>query len=246
MSTINIRFEGICTQIKLAQAIGRTLHRVVMVHGEGGLVLEGRPIPPHRTFLTIDDTTLRCADVAGVSCLREQTDGNWQLCGARLTVKDAAGSAVTYDASTYEVPSLTRLTPDFGSLSQKVVFDADAASHFDVSSGTFTAGQMAGGAWYTTLTVTTVGDGDVVLDIEDLAAGKSGSLTFASESTIVVKNTGGKTGDSASDFLLHYLTASVFPKDAAVPPVPLLPNDGECSNVGDEMLGPGCSNSNFP
>lgn len=246
MGTIDIRFEGICTQIKLPQAVGSTLHRVVMVHAEEGCDLEGKQIPPHRTFLCIDDTTLVDANVGGVSSLMQQTDGSWQLYGARLTVNNAAGNSVTYDASTYDVPSLTTLTPDFGALSPEVVFGTNAASHFDISSGTFTAAQMAGGAFYTTVTVTTSSE-PVVVGVQDLIGGNSGTLTFLSGSTIVVKNTGNKIeGDTAFDFLLHYLTASRFPPDAKVPP-PTEPLPGASHiNFSDEVLGPGCSNSTFP
>jgi len=243
VSRLTIQFQGICTQIKLPQAVGTTLHRVVMVHAEDGKDLYGHLIPPHRTFLMINGIDIRGEDTGRLQSLRHTEDGNWQLLGTRLAVQNAASRGVTYDAPTYDVPSLTLLAPDFGPLSQEVVYGTDAAGHFDVSSGTFTAETMAGGAFYTTLEVETGGDGNVVLELQDLVGGETGSLTLKSGSTIQVTNTGGRYTDTQWDFLLHYLTAQTLPPDPGVPPAMIEP---AASAKMWEPLGPGCSNSNYP
>jgi hypothetical protein len=238
MGTITIQFVGICTQIKLPEAVGTTLHRAVMVHAEVGAVMEGMWIPPHRTFLMINPTTLRAANLGALQSVALQQDGNWQLLGTRLTVQDYTGDGVTYEQSMEELPSLTTLTPDFGPLSQTVVYGPDAAGHFDVASGTFSGGHLGGSSLYAALVVNTSTD-DVVLALQDLAMPENtGTLTFLSGSTIVIANTGGSLLDKPWDFLLHYLTAETMPPDARYP--------GESARGAMEVLGPGCSNSNFP
>src|SRR6185503_3653476 len=144
----------------------------------------------------------------------------------------------TYTPSSYDVPSLTKLTPDFGALSKDVVFGTNAACHFDINSGTFRGVQAPRGAWYMLVDITTTDD-FAVLAIEDMAGNGVGTLTLTSGSSITISNSGDKdTGDADFDFLLHYLTAQVLPFDAKIPPI-VDPGSGE-------GLGPGCSNSNFP
>lgn len=243
MPTLTIQFQGICTQIKLPRAVGTTLHRVVMVHAEDGRDLYGHAIPPHRTFLMVNAADILGADIGRLQSLRHMEDGNWQLLGTRLAVQNTAPLGVTYEPSTYDVPSLTLLAPEFGPLSQTVVYGTDAAGHFDVSGGTFTAQTMAGGAFYTTLVVETAGDGNVVLELQDLVGGETGSVTLKSGSVIQVTNTGGRLTDTPWDFLLHYLTAQTLPPDPGVPAAMIEP---AVSATMWEPLGPGCSNSNYP
>ena len=236
MGVINIRFEGICTQIKLGQP-GR-FHRAVLVHAETGKFVEGADIPPHYAFLEVDSFIIQ--DLQGLQslpCLEQQHDGNWQLNGARIRVANAVNAGITYQPSSYDIPSLTKLTPDFGALSKDVVLGTNAACHFDINSGTFSGVKAPRGSWNTLVEITTTDD-FAVLAIEDMAGNGAGTLTLTSGSTITVSNTGGKeTGDADYDFLLHYLTAQILPFDAKIPPE--LPEGGE-------GLGPGCSNSNYP
>jgi hypothetical protein len=261
MGTLTIHFEGICTQIKLTQPIGDVLHRVVLVHAEHGRELYGQDVPPHLAFLAMDEgATVLAADLgafAGNPALIQQPDGSWQLFGVRLRVANAAATGVTYTPSSFDIPSLTTLAPNFGPLSPSVVFQTDAACHFDVSSGTFSAEAMAGGAFRTSLDITTT-DASPVLLIETLSpdgtSPVSGSLTLSSGSTIVVSNTGGGLFDKMFDFYLHYLTAQTLPINAGLPKEALMATAGfGGQEVGrrpvhtqDEALGPGCSNSNFP
>lgn len=237
MGTINVHFVGICTHITLPEPAGRASHRAVMVHGETGMFLLDLWIPPHRTFLMFDPTTLIAADTVALPTMALQPDGNWQLLGTRLSVRNAVTGEVHYDESMKNIPSLTKLTPDFGALSQQVVFGADAAAHFDVASGRFSAGQLAGGSWYVSLHVDTTSE-HVELALQDLGVAATGMLTFRSGSTIVISNTGGSLFDKAWDFLLHYKTAQVMPPDPRWP--------GESPLLDFELLGPGCSNSTYP
>lgn len=238
MGTITIHFVGICTQIKLPEPIGPVVHRTVMVHGEIGMFLEEHWIPPHRTFLMVEPTNLLAADVSTLQTVVPQPDGNWQLIGTHLEVKHAVSGDVHYDENMKNIPSLTKLTPDFGPLSEQVVFGSDAAAHFDVTSGRFEAARLAGGSWYASLHVHTTSE-HVELALRDLNNTiATGTLTFRSGSTIVVSNTGGSLFDKEWDFLLHYKTAQYMP------PHPHYP--GESPLIADEVLGPGCSNSNFP
>ena len=252
MGTITIHFEGICTQIKLPEPVGTTRHRTVMVHAEETTIIDGFEIPPHWTFLIIDPADLLAANIGNLQSLAQQPDGNWQLLGTRMSIHDSAGELV-YDPSTDHVPKLTKLTPDFGELSSTVVYGTDAAGHFDVAHGTFKAAKMVGGAWYTSLDVETLSTA-VVLDLEDLIGGNTGSLTFKPDSKIMVTNTGGQIiGDKPWDFLLHYLCAEVMPPNPRYPGEPPTraaqarekkTPAGKVNNW--EPLGPGCSNSNYP
>ncbi len=269
MGSVTIHFEGICTQVKLPVNIGSTLHRVVLVHAANGAFINGNQIPAHDAFLEVDQLDLLEPPVSGVSSLVPQPDGSWQMLGTRISVANAVAGGVTYYPSSFNVPSLTTLTPDFGPLSSSVVFGSAAACHFDVSSGTFTASQTPGLAFFTTLVVQTTGD-FAALDVEDMIGRGTGQIRLRSGATVVVMNIGVKTGESDQDFLLHYLTAEHLPADAKVPISPeLAPGSSApvpASGVGPgrtrtradlrspavghdgdvEALGPGCSNSNFP
>lgn len=251
MGSVTIHFEGICTQVKLPVNIGSTLHRVVLVHAESGATINNNRIPPHDAFLEVDQLDLLEPPFGGVSSLVQQGDGNWQVRGTRISVANAVAGGVTYDPSSFNVPSLTTLTPDFGPLSSSVVFGSAAACHFDVSSGTFTASQTPGLAFFTTLVVQTKDD-YVVLDVEDMTGPGTGQIRLRSGATIVMTNIGVKTGESDEDFLLHYLTAEHLPADAKVPDITgLVPGSSAPLPASDvvqsfEALGPGCSNSNFP
>jgi hypothetical protein len=263
MGSVTIHFEGICTQVKLPVNIGSTLHRVVLVHAENGLSINSIPIPAHDAFLEVDQLDLLEPPLAGVNSFIRQSDGNWQLFGARVSIANAAPGGVTYDPSSFDVPSLTTLTPDFGPLSSTVVFGTAAACHVDISSGTFTASQTPGLAFFTTLVVQTTDD-FVVLAVEDMIEGGAGQIRLKSGATIVFTNIGVKTGESDNDFLLHYLTAQNLPADAKVPTFPELVKEvpvasaaadparaassglSRRSRFAAEALGPGCSNSNFP
>lgn len=250
MGSVTIHFEGICTQVKLPVNIGSTLHRVVLVHAESGATINNKSIPAHDAFLELDQLDLLDPPLVGVSSLVPQPDGSWQALGARISVANAVAGGVTYDPSSFNVPSLTTLTPDFGPLSSSVVFGSAAACHFDVSSGTFTASQTPGLAFFTTLVVQTTGD-FVALDVEDMLGPGTGQIRLRSGATVVLTNIGVKIGDSDDDFLLHYLTAEHLPADAQVPSIPE-PAPGSSAPVPTsrkadvEALGPGCSNSNFP
>jgi hypothetical protein len=236
---INIRFEGICTQVRLKTAIGKVYHRAVLVHGEHKHKIKKHKVPPHHAFLQIDQLDIKdvSEEIRGetLRCLITQPDGNWQLTHARLFVENAVDGKPEYDSSA-DFYSLKELTPDFGELSQPVVYGNDAACHFDVGSGFFEGEQTPRGSRFTRLRIETAGA--PILRIEDMKSGGSGTIELQEDATIVVKNTGGKRGESKHDFLLHYLTAATMPSD------PKVPEDN--SPPGNEGLGPGCSNSMYP
>lgn len=240
MASVTIRFEGICTQVRLPQPDRHVYHRAVLVHGQHKV--HKHKIPPHEAFLQIDQLDIEEVSQnirdEGLHCLITQTDGNWRMNGARVFVENARAGVPEYHPSS-NFYSLKKLTPDFGELSRKVVYGKHAACHFEVGSGVFDGEKTPRGSWFTRLRIETDGDAPI-LRIEDMNGGGSGTIRLKPDAMVVVKNTGGKRGDTKHDFLLHYLTADTMPADPQVPP------DDDNTRPGNEGLGPGCSNSNYP
>jgi hypothetical protein len=222
MGEITIHFDGICTQIsQLPPDFGiAAAHRVVLVHGEHGHLVAGKQIPPHVATLDVGD------GVTPVSHLE----------GAHLRIANAVPGRICYDASYLNVPGLRTHNSDLAPLKRDVVAGTDAAAHFDVTSGTFASEPIHHGAWRSMLTVQTTDEPTLV--ITPFAGGPQQTLHLRSGSTIIVANTGNKlVPESEFDFYLHYLVTEKVPTHPYFPP----PDGGR-----NDLLGPGCSNSNYP
>lgn len=192
----------------------------MLVHGEHGRVVAGKQIPAHVATLDVGD------GVTPASTLQ----------GAHLQIANAVPGRICYDASYLNVPGLRTHNADLAPLKRDVVAGTDAAAHFDVTSGTFASEPIHHGAWRSMLTVQTTGE--PVLAITPFDGSPQQTLQLRSGSTIIVANTGDKSlRESEFDFYLHYLVTE------KVPPRPYYPPPNE---TGNDLLGPGCSNSNYP
>jgi hypothetical protein len=239
MGDITIYFNGICTQVSAIPAdFGvAARHRVVLVHAEDGRVIGGKPIPPHIPTLTIpfDQVVDPPYDFASMA----RGDGSlvWQLDGTRLRIGNPAPGDVAYLNTYWQVPRLREHNPDLSPLKREVVAGTNAAAHFDVNAGNFTSEMIHHGAWRSVLNVETDGD-DAQLVITPIGGGTDQTIRIRSGAAITVANTGNKKlKESEYDFFLHYLVLD------SIPPRPFYPPP---AGTGDDMLGPGCSNSNYP
>jgi hypothetical protein len=239
MGDITVHFDGICTQLSkpIPPELGiAAKHRTVLVHAEQGRVLAGKGIPPHYPVLEVP-----FADLVGALDFPSMTHKGgsviWQLDGVRLRIGNAVQGDVDYDDTYKNVPRLREHNHDLQPLKKDVVAGGGAAAYFDADAGTFSSEMIHHGAWRSILDVET--DGDPLLLITPLDGGPEQRLQLRSGAMITIANTGeGMIKESPFDFFLHYLVTE------SVPPSPYYPPPA--ARDGGDVLGPGCSNSNYP
>lgn len=208
----------------------------MLVHAEQGHELAGKGIPPHFPVLEVP-----FADLVGALDFPSMTHKGgsviWQLDGVRLRIGNAVQGDVDYDDNYRNVPRLKEHNPNLAPLKKDVVAGGDAAAYFDADAGTFSSQEIHGGAWRSILDVET--DGDPFLSITPLDGGPEQRLQLRSGATITIANTGeGMIKESPFDFFLHYLVTESIPPSPYYPP--------PAGKGGGDVLGPGCSNSNYP
>lgn len=262
MGNLTIEFRGICTQIKLPDAIDGVLHRTVLVRWDQEQLLMpyAKVIPPHISSLTIRGgiEEQHVTDLETASALISTEPGSWQLAGVRLSVDGSVGDSVTYTQSSFSVPSLTTLAPNFGELSRTRVFGSDANCHFDIRSGSFRGIRFEPviGSWYTFVDVPTEEDNPRVLIQQLGETSVQGWIRLMPGAVVSIDNTAPPGQDKSWDFYLHYLTAQIPPTDATLPPevtqeVEVIDEGRKGSEIDVHAMsafeiGPGCSNSNYP
>jgi len=249
MATIKIYFIGICTHIRVSEALTPGLqHRVVLVNGREPRRINGSLIEPHVPILRVRPSDLMVNGQPAkteLPCILE-----WDLRGTRVDVVNAIGG-LQYDA-TYDccIPHLLKLTPDLPPPSKEVILGADptkAACYFDVSSGVFGAGYVAQGAATAVLTVTTT-DEVPILRIRRFHEETEQEFHLADGAEIALCNVGLENVEDDNDFLLHYETAESIPPNAGVPSevAPCCRKLTSHIIPGGLAVGPQCSNSDFP
>lgn len=246
MGKITIQFVGICTHIK--DLVPGVPHRVVMVHEDEAVVLNGFPVHSHAAKLTLSRG--------------EVLNGSGPLPTLPhrlvLSIKPRDGEGPpTYDPNYQCIYSLSRLAGAAVTLSDKVVIDQSppASIYFDVTQGHFSAGfatkEGAKGAIGAVLVVET--DGDPVLVITEMDDDKPPlEIVLSTDSILSVCNEAIADGTGThinADFLLHYLTTHAIPPGDPFP----VQTPTRCTALPDFPikdpsweLGPGCSNSQYP
>jgi len=237
-ATITVRFTGICTHI-LSGLGTRAQHRIVLVRADHGANILGHAIPPHIPTLYIEP-----GDIEGVKGtldgLKPLGPGMWQLAGARLELEGLATERYApHKSYNEEVPHLESRGGKLDNVGHEVVVQERAAGYFDIYGGRFKATKTKHRAVSTTLTAKV--SGKPRLKVTCFWNRETSSIALRPGATIHVQHTGTMRGDTAYDFLLHYLIFPSIPDDVEIPrekklSLPKNPND----------ISAGCSNSQYP
>ncbi len=241
MGVINFHFLGICTNFrKLSNAALPVLHRIVLIKADNITApIGGQVIPPHYATMT-----LPFPQVTMMS-----------LPGTHVSVTNPLNFGCTYDPSFERLPNLTDLMQGtlLGGPSFPAMLGANsdvAAAWFDFNAGAFSACSTDEGAATTRVTVETTGDPQVMVQAFPPLAYPPPDpvvLPMPSDSTIVVQNTAIAPNEMMNPegkfhFYLNYLTAHNVPANPLLPVIDMV----HCSHLPPLIVGPGCSNSNFP
>jgi hypothetical protein len=234
MGEITICFTGICTHLRnLVEGIP---HRVVLIHEEREVTINGVTIHSHEPFLFLG----RGSVVSGTLTTSPRR--------VSIRVMNAIGDAPSYDddyhCAIFRLQGLTesRLTP-----SRAVVIEGarPAGAYFDVERGAFSAASSPRGATAAVLVVQT--DGNPKLSITPMDGGPASKVELTSGSAIAIRNSALAASDHhEGDFLLHYKVFENIPPDTRFPTTPPDCPGLQPLPIPDIELGPGCSNSDWP
>jgi hypothetical protein len=244
--TISITFAGICTHVWRDGSDPR----VVLVNATESTIITGQPIGAHVPTLRI-----AAKDLANVSPVEWPGTGGaimeWKLDGARIAINAKAGVQLdpSYDRC---MPRLTTLTPAIGPLSRAAVEDENprlAASYFDVTGGTLSAGAIKDdGAVFSLLVAET--EGPPLLSIAAFGSEVPTLIPLRDGAELTIANLGRtERQDGHFDFYLHYALAEGLPKDPGIPATPAGCRVNYYSPTwppGLTTVDAGCSNSAYP
>jgi hypothetical protein len=230
---VHVEFKGICTHVTLP-----TMHRVVLVHGEDGAVINGRKVPPHTPTLTIDPEDILGIDGWLYGLDATPTPGVWKLSGVRLELDGASDARLASAPDYSEVPRLSALTPDAPPLNDDVVQHGQAACYFDITQGRLAAVKNLFGAVSTVLTVATTDSPR--LRVTSFWNERPRLISLRDGAFIRVEHIGSGFGETESDFLLHYRILKAIPADAGVP------KEQKPKSHRKFDISSGCSNSSYP
>jgi hypothetical protein len=229
MSKLTILFAGICTHFRFGVVAG-VPHRVVLP--SAAMVMTGQlsirntvdPNPgpplqyyllPHYPQITVEGLHHEHLNVPALVNDGGAVIQNGDiLSGVRMQVINAVETSVSYE--TDQTPKLTDYDPQY-TLSGDVVHQGRASCYFDFNGGTVRSIRATGGAFQTTIEVTTNGAPQIV--VTPLASSNLPTLSHVltlpdhptvamtvsnlePESEVPVDSEGG-----AFDFLFNYLTA---------------------------------------
>lgn len=234
MGEITICFTGICTH--LSGVIENVPHRVVLIHEEHDVTINGLTIHSHEPYLWLAYGRL----VSGTISKSPRR--------VSMRVANAVGDPPSYDDD-YEcaIPKLSRLTDARLELNRGVVENRGrpASIYFDVDRGAFTAGAAPRGATAAVLTVET--EGEPRLLITPMDGGAASEIELTSGAAFELRNSAvGPRDHHDGDFLLHYKVFQSIAPDARFPTAPPHCPGLRPLPVPDIELGPGCSNSQYP
>lgn len=233
MGSISITFNGICTFVTPGNGItlpAGVQWRVVLLNASSGRNVNGVLIPPHAASITIQPAGAPADPPIALNG-----------CTLSITPLDPAG----FSDPEFDPPNLTNLVASVEPLSvpsSEVVTGgiADFAScYFDITSGTLSSGVNSMGAVFSTLVVS--GGDNFTLTMTPFAAAPATNLppvtTLATGSAVTIANEATNEQDGLDHFLLHYLVATQLPPAPQLPPPRPVPED---------LVGAGCSNSQYP
>ena len=205
-------------------------HRVVLIHEEQDVTINGVTIRSHQPFLR---------DAGRIISTPRRVS---------MRIANAPGGTPTYDDNyRCAIPKLQRLTAARLLPNRPVIIDGKrpAGAYFDIEHGDFSAAMAPGNAAAATLTVRT--DGTPKLIVTPFDGGTASEIELTSGSTIQLYNAAaGPLDHQNGDFLLHYEVFETVPPDVRYPTTP-----AECPGIErlptpEFELGPGCSNSTYP
>jgi hypothetical protein len=236
--SISVKFTGICTH--LLWGLGTVpSRRIVLVRADHGANILGKAIPPHIPKLRINSKHLN-GDYKHIDGLKYLRKGVWQLVGAGLQLKGVADERLTPDTS-YErtVPHLQSPANKIDAVDHEVVVHERAAAYFDIRGGKIKALKSKFDAVSTKLTVEISGIPE--LEVTCFWNRKTTSILLHPNATVNIEHTGTMLGDTAYDFLLHYLIFPGIPEDAVYPD-----ETKKLARGNSNDISAGCSNSQYP
>lgn len=234
MGEITVYFVGICTHLR--EVVDGVPHRVVLVHEEQDVSINGYRIRSHKPYFGLER-----GEVVSGELPREPRR-------VVLSIENGAGDPPSYDDD-YDcaIFSLQRLVDRVLPLNRGVAIQRakPASVYFDVANGDFTAGLIPGGATAAKLTVETAGN--PVISIAPMDGGNPSLVELTSGSVLIIQNDAGAlSAHHDADFLLHYHIVESIPPDARFPEKPPNCPGLEVFPIPVNELGAGCSNSNYP
>jgi len=230
MGEITIYFVGICTHIR--GRVDGVPHRVLLVHEESDVVINGYTIHSHKPSLLAPTKTLAEAPQRVIFAIANSIGGppsydDSYRCGI-FKLQQVAGQLLELNGAI----AIGRQLP--------------ASVYFDFQHGKFAAGVVPRTA--TGVRVTVVTEGDPVLSMTPMDGGGPHIERLPSGAMLFLRNdaVGPRTHQDA-DFLLHYRAftnvpeGAIFPTRPPVchPPLPAFP-------IPQVELSAGCSNSDYP
>ncbi|HYI12407.1 MAG TPA: hypothetical protein VEK57_25360 [Thermoanaerobaculia bacterium] len=256
MSSITVRFEGICTHITYPYPPAPDLpHRVVLPRAWGNYA-------EHVAMLFIpvaaatEEAVREFADFAGMRYDHVDDDNHhvW-LEGVTLSIADVVGPYEQQGTFLCGIPRLSGLTrtwlgePDLAVTNGRKI--ADAWAYFDVTAGTWSAGTVHDGASAAVLDCDTPAEPMLRAASFDQTMPVLKSLTLAPACTLTLRHVAAQN-DRDDDFGIHYrvVRAARRPHNPGGPAQPapcILPKLPPTAPIPpDQSIGPGCSNSLFP
>lgn len=240
---ITVRFTGICTHV-LSGIGGLSRHRTVLVRADETTYIQGKKIPPHIPKLRIAKRFI--AGIEGpLTGLTPIEPDAWQFTGAALALEDVA--ADSYSADLHLVVHLESRGGNLDPVNPDVVVHEQAAGYFDIDRGTMTATTLRKGAVITELSVKTDESRPPKLKVTSFGSHIASSITLKPGAVIDIEHMGTVIGDSAFDFLLHYLIFPAIPDDVVLPDEEVAAKKLRNAQAKDDNnISAGCSNSQYP
>jgi hypothetical protein len=249
MGLLAMSFRGICmhlnsADVQLPPGVG---HRVVSIDATAGVQSNQfcSFLPPHFTYLETTDPTI--GNILAQAGLPPVPGGRFRMENAAITVANATGSL---NVSIVAVPKLTDYAYDMELRPQflETVIPWGADSFVDIANGSVVSHQFDEGGVYTTWTVETLGDPELVIALNSAAPLHVQIPSMAPVnglSPLALSNSTSDANDKKYDFALHYL-AAVGGIDGQVyqKPFPIDPSS-RADEYGVDMS-TSCSNSQYP
>ncbi|HEV7767022.1 MAG TPA: hypothetical protein VGQ76_18625 [Thermoanaerobaculia bacterium] len=256
MGEVKVTFHGICTIMNETPlgALVASPQRIVLVNASMPSLFSRIPeharIQPHYARLHI-----RASDLVSIGPLpvqqTEPVDDEWMrfdLDGVSVKIANSVPGAIN-GAGARCLPHLRigTMEPLSEPSPDTETGGYNIACIFELTSGRLEGQQADQGAGIAVLRTATI-DTNTLLSIAKFDGKGLIEIGLRPNSEIVVTNLPDQEGaDEEVDFLLHYLTAKNFPEDAT-PPLSCFCKPAKKVNTAGLtiMVGPGCSNSNYP
>jgi hypothetical protein len=264
MPSVAVNFFGICTHLSKNQPNAPESpiwgHRFVLPRANGTIIKQHEPLVKWGVNSHVSRLQIAASDITNTSTITNPGLTSpvlrWLLEGVTLTIANPANQIKNLSAD--DMNNLQEFANQPLEAPGVVATAGDplvTCAYFDFPTGTLT---VSGSVTATVTTLTVQTDGDPVLLATPFAAGMPVTILLRDGAQISVSNfpdADSLEPDKNADFLLHYLTGSVFPSNPSFPKEPgnLVPLVTYNEPIGwraamnkTAFAGPGCSNSNYP